>query len=166
MDNISVTGLLYAVGEIPLMIIIFGPSVMIEKILAILSIMITTSAFGWIMYLISYNRLSPLINKINPEEEEVWLRITKNHLFVPQVAKKGVYGQTKGVMHGKKADVIDKGDFTINLINGNKAILVYDMLSHNVNPFHAVAWKQLFKKYMVGSGEEAYKKARKVKSNG
>jgi len=79
--------------------------------------------------------------------------------------KKGVYGQTKGVMHNKKADVVDKGDFPISLINGNRAEMVYDMMSHNVNLDHAVAWKQLFKKHNVGSGEEAYHKSKYSEQN-
>jgi len=158
----SVSAFIYAVGIIPLMIIIAGPAHMVEKVLAIASIVMTLSAVCWILYLISYNRLSPLINRVRPETEEVWVRVTKSNMLSFQVVKKGVYGQTKGVMQGKKADVIDKGDFTVNLINGNKAILVHDMMSHNINLKHAIGWKRIFKKNKVSSGEDAYQKSKKV----
>ena len=159
----SVTAFLYAVGLIPLMIAFAGPTHIFVKIMIFCSILITIMALGWILYLISHNRLSPFINRISPEDEVVWLRITKNNMFAPQVVKKGVYGQTKGVIHGKKADVIDKGDYTVNLINGNKAIIVMDMLSHNVNLEHAAAWKKIFDKNNVGSAKEAYEKTKTKK---
>jgi len=86
----------------------------------------------------------------------VWVRITKNKLLTFQLVKKGVYGQTKGIVHKHKSDVIDKGDFPISTINGNRALLVYDMSSQNINPEHVVAWKNIFKKYKVGNAKEAY----------
>ena len=107
-------------------------------------------------YVISINQLQPLINKIRPENHVIWIRITKNKLLTFQIVKKGVYGQTKGIVHKHKSDVIDKGDFPISTINGNRAILVYDMSSNNVNPEHVVAWKKLFKKYGVTSAKDAY----------
>jgi len=111
-------------------------------------------------YIISVNQLQPLINKIKPEDQVVWIRITKNKLLTFQVAKKGVYGQTKGIIHNHKADVIDKGDFPISTINGNRAILVYDMSSQNVNVEKTVAWKQLFKRYGTNSAKESYYKSK------
>ena len=161
----SVSAFIYALGLIPLFIAMAGPTHIFVKIMIIASIIMTLMALAWILYLISYNRLSPLINRIRPEEEIVWVRVTKNNMLTFQVAKKGVYGQTKGIVHRKKADVIDKGDFTINLINGNKAIIVHDMMSHNVNLKNAIAWRKIFDKENVGSGEEAYRKAKKIKFN-
>ena len=159
----SICAFIYALGLIPLFIVFAGPTHIFVKIMIIASIIMTIMALGWILYLISYNHLSPLINRIRPEDEVVWVRVTKNNNLTFQVARKGVYGQTKGVIHRKKADVIDKGDFTINCINGNKAILVHDMMSHNINLKHAIAWKKIFNKENVGTGEEAYRKNKSSK---
>ena len=96
-------------------------------------------AFVWTNWLISYSGFQPGMNRINPEKEEIWADVSKDHLLTLQIVPKGVYGQTKGIMRGHKADVIDKGDFPIRLKNGNSAILVYDLMSHNINLNHAVA---------------------------
>ena len=161
----SVSAMIYIVGLIPLVIAISGGMHIIPIFLIIISIVLTLFALVWILYLISYNRLGSLINRISPTNEVVWVRITKDKQLVFQVSKKGVYGQTKSVTYGKKSDVIDKGDFPIRLLNGNNAILTYDKLSHNVNADEAVAWKQLYKQHNVQSGEEAYTKAKKVADN-
>jgi len=161
----SVSVMLYIIGLVPLIIAISEPMHIIPIILIIVSIIFTLFALAWINYLVSYNRLGPLINRIKPESEVVWVRITKDKLLTFHIAKKGVYGQTKGMTFNKKADVIDKGDFPIRTLSGNNAILTWDKISHNVNAEHTVAWKQLFKKHKVSSGEEAYRKAKKVADN-
>lgn len=132
----------------------------ITKILVVVGMMCCIFAISWICYLISYNKLQPLINRIRPEHDIVWVRITKGGMLTFQVAKKGVYGQTKGIVGKYNADVVDKGDFPIRCINGNSAILVYDMMSHNANPKNAVAWKQIFKKLNIEKGKDAYAKAK------
>jgi len=154
---------IFIISLVPLAIILGWPVPDIIKILIIASILFSFFAVLWPNYLISYNRLQPLINRIRPEEEVVWVRITKNRMLSFQVAKKGAYGQTKGIVHKHKADVVDKGDFPVRCINGNSAILVYDMMSHNVNAEHAVAWKKIFKKFKIRRGKDAYKKAKDEK---
>jgi len=154
------------IGLFFLLVILVGPTDLIVKMFAIISIIFTLFAIIWINYLISYNHLQPLINRINRENQEVWVRITKNKLLTFQVVKRGVYGQTKGIVHRMKSDVIDRGDFPIQTINGNNAIIVYDKMSHNINLDHAVGWKQLFKTHKVGSAKEAYTKAEKVYPHG
>lgn len=161
----SISMMIYVFGLLPLMYVITGPIPDLPRVMIFVSIFMTMSSLIWINYLISYNRLQPLINRIRPENEIVWVRITKDKLLTFHVAKKGVYGQTKGVMHRKKADVIDKGDYPISLINGNRAIFVSDRSSHNINVDNAVAWKQLFKKYKVKSGRDAYLKSERVHTN-
>jgi len=128
----------------------------ITKILVVVGMMFCIFAIGWLCYLISYNKLQPLINRIRPETDIVWVRITKGGMLTFQVAKKGVYGQTKGLVGKYNADVVDKGDFPIRCVNGNSAILVYDMMSHNVNPKNAVGWKQIFKRHKIDRGKDAY----------
>lgn len=154
---------LYIISLMPLIIVLTMPFLdVFIMAMIIASIFISFLSIVTINYIISYNRLGPLINKINRENQLVWIRITKDKLLTFQVVKKGVYGQTKGIIHGKKADVINKGDFPIQLLNGNNAILVYDKMSHNANPDHAIAWKNLFKKNKVTTGRDAYYKSKKV----
>jgi len=121
------------------------------------------SATIWLCYIISYNKLQPLINRIKPEGETVWIRITKSGKLTFQVAKNGPYGQTKGIANHENADVIDKGDFPIRCINGNPAILMWDMTSSNINPKLVVGWKQMVKKFGIRSSREAYVKAKEAR---
>jgi len=154
--------MIYIFGILPLILVFTFNINVIVKILVIASIFLTLMAICWVNYLISYNHLGPLINRINRENDIVWVRVTKGKILTFQVAKKGVYGQTKGVMHGKKADVINKGDYTVQTINGNPAIFINDSSSHNLNLDQALAWKRLFQKEKVSSGKAAYYKARKA----
>lgn len=158
----EVSMLIYVVGTIPFLIILGWGLPLTVNVLMIVGMLMLLFAAIWPNYLISYNKLQPLINRIRPEQDVIWVRITKSGMLSFQIAKKGAYGQTKGIMHGQKADVINKGDFPIRCINGNSGILVYDMMSHNVNPKHAVAWKELFKNNKVRTGRDAYYKAKKV----
>ena len=155
----EVSAMVYIIGLLLLVICLMMVPPAIVIVLIIGSIVFTFFSMMIPNYLISLNRLQPLINKIQPENQVVWVRITKNGLLTFQVAKKGVYGQTKGIIHGYKADVIDKGDFPIRTICGNTGMLVFDMSSHNVNPQQAVGWKHLFKKHKVGTGKDAYLKS-------
>jgi len=157
----TVSVMLYVVGMFPLILVFAFPVGMTVTVLIIASVIFTLFSVLWINYLISYNRLQPLINRIRRENYLVWIRITKDKLLTFQVVKKGVYGQTKGIKHGMKADVIDKGDFPVQCLNGNPAIIVYDKSSHNQNLDEAIGWKQLFKKHKITTGISAYRKAKK-----
>jgi len=161
----SIASLIWAIGLLPIIIIFSGPTHIIVKILLIASLIFSFFAFIWLNYLISYNRLGPLINRIRPDQGIIWVHITKDKLLTFKTAKKGVYGQTKGMMGTKKADVINKGDFPIRTISGSSGIITYEKMSHNVNLDHAVAWKRLFKKQKVSTGRDAYLKAEKVITN-
>lgn len=138
---------------------LFANILLIIKIFIIVGFFLILMAFIWINGVISSNGLGVLINRINPDKHEVWVRISKSKHLSFQKVKKDVYGRTKGIMQNKKADVIDKGDFPIRLKNGNPAIIAYDLMSHNVNLNEAVAWKKIFKKYKLRSGKKAYQKA-------
>lgn len=161
-DHQSVAVMIYVLGLMPLILIFAFPISSIIMVLIISGVMFTLISVVWVNYLISVNHLGPLINRINRANEVVWIRVTKDKLLTFQIAKKGVYGQTKSIMHDKKADVMNKGDFPIQCLNGNNAILVYDKMSGNVNMEHAAAWKQLFKKEKVSTGRDAYFKVKKV----
>jgi len=165
MGHQSASVMIYLIGLFMFILVFAFPVDVLVYVLVIAGIIFTFMSIVYINYLVSYNRLTPLINRINRENEIIWVRVTKDKLLTFQVAKKGVHGQTKGIMHGKKADVVDKGDFPIQCLNGNNAIIVYDRMSRNVNLDQAVAWKQLFKKHKVRTGKDAYIKSKKVHSN-
>lgn len=109
-------------------------------------------AFFTPCYQISKYNLNMFIDKITNPDFENWLRVTKNRTFAPQTVKKGMLGQSKGLVHGAKADIINRGDFTITLQNGNHALVKYDTLSHNVNLNHTLGWKLIRRKFgFIGS---------------
>ena len=125
-----------------------------------MSIIIMTFAYIYIGYQIVKNKCRPLIDKIDTDHI-VWHRFTKDGVYMPQIVRKGPYGQTKGIMYGAKADIINKGDFPVKCVNGNQGIIVYDMRSTNVNLKHTVAWKKIFNREKVRSGKDAYLKAKR-----
>jgi len=142
-----------------------APVPVIIKVFILVGIIFTLFGIIWINYLVSYNQLTPLINHIRADKELIWVHVTKDNLLTFKLAKTGVYGQTKGMMGSKKADVINKGDFPIRFINGNRGIITYEKMSHNINLDHAVAWKKLFEEQKISTGEEAYQKAKEVTDN-
>jgi hypothetical protein len=101
---------------------------------------------------ISKYNLNMFMDKQTNPDFENWLRVTKNRMFAPQTVKKGVLGQSKGIVHGCKADIINRGDFTITLPNGNHALIKYDTLSHNINLNHTLGWKLIKRRFsLLGS---------------
>jgi len=98
-------------------------------------------------YQISKYNLNMFIDKITNPDWDNWIRITKNRVFAPQTVKKGVLGQSKGLVHGAKADLINRGDFTVTFQNGNHGLVKYDTLSHNVNLNHTLGWKLIRRKF-------------------
>jgi len=98
-------------------------------------------------YQISKYNLNMFIDKITNPDWENWIRITKNRVFAPQTVKKGVLGQSKGLVHGAKADLINRGDFTVTFQNGNHGLVKYDTLSHNMNLNHTLGWKLIKRKF-------------------
>ena len=110
-------------------------------------------------YMISKWDLNPLVDKQTNKNFINWLRFTRNRTFRIHTVKMGTHGQTKGVVGGKKADVIDMGDYTLNAENGNKFLCVYDFLSQNENLEECVGWNLINKHYAGLIGFKAYEKA-------
>ena len=61
-------------------------------------------------------------------------------------------------MNGENADVINDGSSTITTANGNRALIVNDMLSSNINLDNAVEWNLINKHFGV-IGFKAYERA-------
>jgi len=138
----------FLIGIIIMAIILTDPGFpMLAKFLIFIALMFFGISMITPNYAISKYNLNMFIDKITNPDFENWLRVTKNRTFAPQTVKKGVLGQSKGLVHGAKADIINKGDFTITLQNGNHALITYDTLSHNVNLNHALGWKLIRRKY-------------------
>lgn len=131
-------------------------------ILVFASIFFGAIAICWMPFVIAKNQLRPAIDRCKPDET-TWLRITKDHIIVPQFVNKGPYGQTKGITHKEKADVIDDGSFPVRWLNGNPGIVMYDLMNTNANLDKSVARKMMREKFGVRTGIEAYDKAKKEK---
>jgi hypothetical protein len=116
-------------------------------------------AIGYILpcYQISRYNLNIFMDKLE-QGFEGWLRFTKNRKFAPQIIKTGPLGQEKGVVSGYKADIINRGDFPVTLLNGNHAVIKYDLMSHNVNLNEVIGWALIVRKYGY-LGSTAYKYA-------
>ena len=113
---------------------------------------------AWINYLISKHNLFLWIDKITNPDYIGWVRATRSRQLRNHIVKKGPLGQTKGRANGVKADVINKGDYTLTLPNGNQAIIKNDLLSTNVNLEHCMHW-QMVKKHHGLVGYNAWAKA-------
>lgn len=112
----------------------------------------------WMNYLISKFELDLFINKITNPDFIGWIRFTKSKMCRLQIVKKGPLGQTMGLANDAKADIINQGDYTITTPSGNQALIMMDMLSHNVNLEKNVGWN-LINKHFGTLGFKACEKA-------
>jgi len=110
-------------------------------------------------YQITKNNLNILIDKITNPDYIGWMRFTRDKGLRFHTVKKDTGGRTKGLVNDKKASVINNGDYTINLPNGNKIICVYDMLSQNDNLEENIGWNLVSKHFLGLIGFKAYEKA-------
>ena len=148
----------FLIGIIIMAIILTDPGFpMLAKFLMFIALMFFGISMITPNYAISKYNLNMYIDKITNPDWENWLRVTKNRTYAPQTVKKGVLGQSKGLVHGSKADIINRGDFTVTLQNGNHALVKYDALSHNINFNDALGWKLTRRKFGV-LGSSAFQK--------
>jgi hypothetical protein len=150
---------IYLLGLMFFIIMILMTMPLIYIVILFMGIIFTLSGLIYACYAVARNKLRPLIDKCKPNET-VWFRFTKDRLFYPQIVPKGPYGQTKGVINGVPADVVDDGDFSVRAINGNPGIIMYDMMNTAVDLKKSVGRKQMAKKYKIRNGIEGYQKAK------
>jgi hypothetical protein len=112
---------------------------------------------AYLCYLFSKYTLNVFTDRIH-HDYEVWIRCDKNGVFSLQIAKKGPLGLSKGIAHGVKAAIINRGDTGYSLPNGNRCILKYDPLSHNIKIDDALGW-QLIRRKTGFIGYDAYAQA-------
>ena len=109
-------------------------------------------------YAITKNNLNILIDRLTSPDHIGWIRFTRDGGIRFHTAEIGSHGQCKSMANGKKADVINNGDYTVTAENGNKLICVNDFLSHNMNMDQATGWT-LVKKHFGIIGYDVYGKA-------
>ena len=141
------------------MIILFMTPPMLVMLMVFLSVFIGMVSITWLPFYVSKYRLRPGLDKCK-ENETTWCRVTKDRIIIPQFVDKGPYGQSKGVTNKEKADVLDDGSFPCKWLNGNPAIIMYDLMNTNADLNRSVARSLMKKKFSIRSGVEAYKKAK------
>ncbi len=112
----------------------------------------------WINYMISKNDAFLWVDKITNPDFIGWIRCTRSKGIRTPIVRKGPLGQTKGVANGVKANVMNLGDYTVTLPNGNQAIFVHDMLHSNINLEENEAW-DLIQKHHKLIGFNAWERA-------
>jgi hypothetical protein len=110
-------------------------------------------------YQITKNNLNVLIDKITNPDYVGWLRFTRDKGIRFHTVKKDTGGRTKGMVNDKKASVINNGDYTLSVPNGNKLVCVFDMLSNNDNLEENIGWNLISKHFLGLIGFKAYEKA-------
>ena len=113
---------LWIISVFPLIFMIYMGMPFWYILLLWISVFISFFSILWPVFQIRKNRLTPLLDEAMPDET-VWLRFTKDKIFIPQFVKKGTFGTTKGLIYGEKADVLDDGDFPVKTLNGNPAVI-------------------------------------------
>lgn len=146
---------LWLIAIIPTLILVMMGMPFFYKVATFVSWFISFSAVLWLPFQINKNRLNPLLDDAKPDET-VWLRITKDQVFIPQFVKKSTLGLTKGLIYGEKADVLDDGDFPIKTLNGNPANIQYDIVNTTIDLKKSLARRVMMKRYNVKSGIDAY----------
>lgn len=115
-------------------------------------------AVGFPVYQIVKNNLFVITDRITNPDWMGWFGFNRNKRWYPQLVNIGSLGKTMGLMNGEKADVINFGDYTVTLPNGNQVLVVNDMLSTNINLDIALGWNLIRKHYGV-VGYQAYEMA-------
>jgi hypothetical protein len=118
------------------------------------------SAAGMIMpnYMITKYNLNMMIDRMTNPNYENWIRVTKNKKLFLKIVETGPLGQSKGMVSGYNADIINKGNYTVTLPNGNHAIIAPDVMSNNADLEEEIGWKLVKRKYFI-LGYNAYRKA-------
>ena len=158
MGHPEISVAIWVTSLMPIIMTWFMNPPIIYIICSLISMFIGLFAIGWLPYFVSRYRLRPQLDKCR-ENETTWCRVTKDRIITSQFVDKGPYGQTKGIANKEKADVVDDGSFGCKWLNGNPAVIMYDMMNTNIDLKKSVARKIMKKKYKVRSGIEGYNKA-------
>ena len=166
--NAEISMIFYTIGFIMTVVcmkIIWNLYVQVQLIEFVMMLFIMSVALlfffiaaAWMCYLVTKHNLNMFLDRITNPDFIGWLRFTRGKMLRPQIVKRGPLGQQKGIANGEKADIINDGDYTITLSNGNRAVIKSDWLSTNINLDKVKGW-QLIKKHHGMIGYDAYAKA-------
>lgn len=150
---------LWIISIVPILIVLMMGMPFFYKLAVGISVFIGFFAQLWVTSKVLQNRLTPLLDEAKPHET-VWLRFTRDRIFIPQFVPKSIFGNTNGVIYGEKADVLDEGEFPVKTLNGNPAIIQYDLANTAIDLRRTLARRFMRKRYKIDGGVEAYKTAR------
>lgn len=131
---------------------------MTYTVLFIISSFFTAAAMGLPNFMITKYSLNMFIDRMTNPNYENWLRLTKNRRLFPKIVQTGPLGQSKGLVSGYNADIINKGNYTVTLQNGNSLIISPDVMSNNADLDEEIGWKIVKHKHGF-LGFDAYRKA-------
>jgi hypothetical protein len=137
---------------------IMADTVMLVVMLLFIMCFFFLIAVAFPTYQIIKNNLFLFMDRISNPDYIGWFGFDRNKKFRPHIVKVGSFGNTKGVINGENADVINDGTYTVTTANGNQALIVNDMLSSNINLDNATGW-DLIHKHFGMIGFKAYEKA-------
>lgn len=133
-------------------------SLILQMVILFIMLFFFLIAVAFPTYQIIKNNLFIFMDRITNPDYMGWLGFNRNKRFFPQIVRIGSFGQTKGIMNEQKADIINDGNCTVILPNGNQALIVSDLLSSNIDIKNAVGWN-LIKKHFGVIGFPAYELA-------
>ena len=161
---------IYISGMMPFIILIYINKIAVfkagEQIPFWYSIMIVMGCFIqfmgiiWIVSKFRGSRAYVLADDAAPEEVVV-IRVTKDGIILPLFAPKGTYGKAETLCYGENADFMDDGEFPLRTINGNPAIITYDLLNTAMDFKRSIARKYMRKH--VENGPDGYKHFKKLR---
>ena len=162
---------LYVSGMLPFLLLIYINKIAVfkagEQIPFWYSLMIVMGCFiqlmgiVWIIAKSRGSRSYVLMDDAFPEEVVV-IRITKDGIIIPLFAPKGTYGKAETTCYGENADFMDDGAFPLRTINGNPAIIVYDLLNTALDFRRSIARKYM--KRHVEDGPDGYKHWKRIRN--
>lgn len=156
-----------------LIIVFFSPTVIDEGrifylfeadsffLFLLLSITFSLLSIVYVCYAISKYHLNMWTDKLHPDWQGC-IRVDKNGQVTNQIIKKDSLGYNKLIAFGKKAGIINRSGFKLNLPNGNTVIVAFDPMSHNADLLEALGWV-LYKKRHGFIGYDAYVRYKKDK---
>lgn len=155
---------IYVTGLMPFVILIYINKIAVFKageqipfwysIMIIMSCFIQLMGLVWIIAKVRGTRAYVMMDDIAPDEI-VDIRVTNDGIIVPTIARKGTSGKAETIHYGDNADIMDDGQFRLRLINGNPAIISFDMLNMAIDLRRSMARKKM--KMHVENGPDAYK---------
>lgn len=161
---------LYVSGMMPFWILMYINSIAVFKegemipfwysIMMLMGVFIQFMGLIWIVAKSRGSRSYVMMDEANPEEVVV-IRVTKDGIIIPLFAPKGTYGKAETLCYGENADFMDDGSFPLRTINGNPAIIVYDLLNNALDFRRSIARKHM-KRY-VENGVDGYKIWKRIK---